>query len=192
MDILPKSFYERDAADVAREILGKILIRNTNKKILSGTIVETEAYYGLRDPASRAFKGKKSMNRIMWEEAGTIFIYMVHNNWLFNIITGKKDEPAGVLVRALEPLGGIEQMKKNRKKEELRDLTSGPGKLTEALGITKEFNCLRVWVSSSPITILDSKENFEIVASHRIGVSKDLPQPLRFFIRGNKFVSRNL
>jgi DNA-3-methyladenine glycosylase len=189
MEILPKSFYERDAAEVAVGILGKILVKNVDKKILSGKVVEAEAYYGLEDPASRAFKGKKKMNRLMWEEAGTIFIYMVHSNWLFNIITGKSQEPAGILIRALEPLEGVEQMKRNRKREELKDLTSGPGKLTKSLEITKEFNGLRVWDPSSPIVILDNEEDFDIKTSHRIGVSEDLPQPLRFFVKGSKFVS---
>jgi DNA-3-methyladenine glycosylase len=189
MRILPKSFYERDAAQVAMDILGKILVRKIGQEKLAGKVVESEAYYGLKDPASKAFEGKRNLNKLMWEEGGTVFIYMVHAHWLFNIITGKSQEPAGILIRALEPLEGIEQMRKNRKKKELKGLTSGPGKLTKAFGITNKFNGSKVWNPSSAIIILDNKKNFEIEVSHRIGVSEDLPQPLRFFVKGSKFVS---
>ena len=112
--MLPKSFYDRDPAIVAKEILGCILVKK-DIELLEGKIVETEAYYGMSDPASRARKGAK----IMWEDAGTAFIYMVHGNWLFNIITLSKGEPSGILIRAIEPIKGIDLMKKRRKIKEI-------------------------------------------------------------------------
>jgi DNA-3-methyladenine glycosylase len=184
MKPIPKSFYDRDPVVVAREILGNVLV----KEKMEGKIVETEAYYGLRDPASRAFKGKKKMNKWMWESAGTAFIYMVHGNWLFNIITGKK--PSGILIRAVEPLKGIKEMLKNRKVSNMKDLTSGPGKFTQAFGITNIQNGMNVSDPSSEIVIIENKKDHQISSSHRIGVSKDLPQLLRFYIKGNEFVSR--
>lgn len=184
--VLPKSFYERDPAIVAKEILGKILVKGN----MEGKIVETEAYYGLRDPASRAFKGKTNLSRWMWEKAGTTFIYMVHGHWLFNIITGNR--PSGILIRAIEPLKGIKEMLKNRKVSNIVDLSSGPGKLTKAFGITNAHNGLNVSDPNSEIFIKENleKEKHEICCSHRIGVREDLPQLLRFYIEGNGFVSK--
>ncbi len=186
--ILPKKFYARDAEIVAKDLLGKLLVREIGNKKLVGKIVETEAYYGLNDPASRAYTGKKNMNSVMWCDAGTIFVYMVHNNWLLNVVTGKKEDPQAVLIRAVEPIEGIEIMKKNREKE--KELTNGPGKLTKAFAIDRSFNKKKIYKKETKLYILDNKEEFEIGTSNRIGVSKDLEKHLRFFIRGNKYVSR--
>ena len=183
--ILPKKFYNRDPAIVAEELLGKIIVKR-NGDVLSGRIVETEAYYGLSDPASRARKGAK----IMWAAPGVAFIYMVHGNWLFNVIAMPKGEPSGVLIRAVEPIEGIEIMKRNRGMEELRKLTSGPGKFTKAFGIDKRYDGIKIYGRGTPIFIKDGKFEGEIVRSYRIGVKEDLPVPLRFYIKGNKFVSK--
>jgi len=180
--MLPKKFFNRDASVVARELLGKIII----KEEMEGKIVETEAYHGMSDPASRAKKGAK----IMWEAPGTIFIYMVHGNWLFNIITMPKGEPSGVLIRAVEPLKGIEIMKKNRGTDNIKNLTSGPGKFTQAFGIDKRYNGMKIYTRDSPIHINDGKLDGEVARSYRIGVKHDLPEPLRFYIKDNPFVSR--
>lgn len=191
MEILSKRFYSRDPVTVAKELLGKILVRKFHKSILSGKIVETEAYYGEKDPTSRAYTGKKYFNKIMWDEPGKAFIYMVHGNWLFNIKTLPKGKASAVLIRALEPLEGVEIMKRNRRVNELKNLTNGPGKLTQALKITNEFNGLDLTRRDSVILIIKrKKEKFEIEKSFRIGVSKDLPIPLRFYIKDNPFVSR--
>jgi DNA-3-methyladenine glycosylase len=180
MKILKRNFYERDSAEVAKDLLGKILIRKLGRKILSGKIVETEAYYGKRDPASRAYSGRpKYCVKLLYDKPGKALVYNVHNNWLFNIVAHEKGKAGAVLIRALEPLEGIERMKSN-----------GPGKLTKALQITKELNGIDVTSKKSEILILNSKEKFEICSSHRIGVTKDLRKKLRFFIKGNKFVSR--
>jgi len=191
MKVLPKDFYERDPALVAKELLGKILVRRLGSEVLSGKIVETEAYYGKNDPASRAYTGRKIFNELMFLDVGKAFIYMVHANWLLNIVAHLKNDVGAVLIRAIEPLEGIEIMRKNRKVEDIRNLTSGPGKLTKALAITKEQNGIDVTEISSELTIAEGKmESFEIETSHRVGVKNDLPRELRFFVKGNKFVSK--
>ena len=191
MKVLPKDFYERDPALVAKELLGKILVRRLGSEVLSGKIVETEAYYGKNDPASRAYTGRKIFNELMFLDVGKAFIYMVHANWLLNIVAHLKNDVGAVLIRAIEPLEGIEIMRKNRKVEDIRNLTSGPGKLTKALAITKEQNGIDVTERSSELTIAEGKmESFEIETSHRIGVKNDLPRELRFFVKGSKFVSK--
>jgi DNA-3-methyladenine glycosylase len=188
--VLLKKFYKRDTANVAQDLLGKILVRKINDKILTGLIVETEAYYGRKDPSSRAFQGKKSFNLAMWGEPGIIFIYNVHKYWMLNFIAHKQNKVGGVLIRALEPINGIEIMKKNRNMKDLIKLTNGPGKLTIALEIDKGYNLIDATKENSVLHVLDNKFDFEIGNTHRIGVKKDLREKLRFFIKDNKFISR--
>lgn len=195
MKKLSKKFFSQDPAKVAKNLLGCILVRKLNKKVISGKIVETEAYYGLKDPASRAYKGKTKVSENMWESAGTILIYMVHNQWLFNIVTGKKGKPQAVLIRAVEPISGIKFMKRKRKiprlcSGEVKKLASGPGKFTCAFGIIKEkYHGLNI-TKTKDLLIIPRKENFKIASSKRIGVARDLSQNLRFYIKDNQFVSR--
>ena len=184
MEILSREFYERDPARVARELLGKLLIRRFNSKVLSGKIVETEAYYGEEDPASKAYKGRKKFNELMFKDAGKTFIYMVHGNWLLNIVAHPKGDVGAVLIRALEPLSEIETMKRNRGVNRLELLTNGPGKLTKALAITNTLNGIDVTAKNSKLIIVkEGWEKFEVETSHRIGVKNDLPQELRFYIK---------
>jgi len=192
MKVLSRSFYERDTALVAKELLGKILVRKLNKIKLSGIIVETEAYYGKEDPASRAFSGRpKYCAKLLYDMPGKALVYNVHNNWLFNIVAHEKGKVGAVLIRAVEPLEGIEEMKKNRRKENIYELTNGPGKLSKALRITKELNGIFVTDKRSEVTIIDNKLDFVLGKSKRIGVTRDLPVELRFFIKDNPFVSKN-
>ncbi|MDY6985292.1 MAG: DNA-3-methyladenine glycosylase [Candidatus Thermoplasmatota archaeon] len=178
--LIPKEFYLRSAEEVAKDILGAILVRDLGDKTMKGRIVETEAYFGAEDPASRAFGGRiKSINRYMWEEGGTAYIYMVHGNWLFNVITGKENEPSAVLIRAIEPLEGVEEMVKNRGKE--KDIADGPGKLTKALNITKELNGIKVY-EPGPLRIEKGYRTEGIKSTKRIGVRLDLEKNLRFFL----------
>ncbi|MDH7477968.1 MAG: DNA-3-methyladenine glycosylase [Candidatus Bathyarchaeota archaeon] len=191
MRVLSKSFYERAPDIVARELLGKILVRKIDATRLSGKIVETEAYYGERDPASKAYRGRKVFNELMFLDVGRTFIYMVHGNWLLNIVAHPKGDVGAVLIRALEPINGLEVMQKNRKVKDLHCLTNGPGKLSRALVITKELNGVYVTKRNSPLMVIEGeRQSFEVCSSHRIGVKFDLPQELRFFIKGNKFVSK--
>ena len=191
MSVLPRSFYERDPAIVAKELLGKILGRRLGSESLSGKIVETEAYYGENDPASKAYKGRKKFNELMFFDVGKAFIYMVHGNWLLNIVAHAKGDVGAVLIRALEPQEGVEIMQRQRKANSLNKLTSGPGMLAKALAITKELNGIDVTERSSELFIVEGvMEKIQICSSHRIGVKIDLPQDLRFFIMRNKFVSK--
>ena len=138
MKILEREFYERESAIAARGLLEKILVRKINSKVLSGKIVETEAYYGGRDPASRAYRGRTKFNELMYAEPGKTFIYMVHGNWLLNIVAHLKGEVGAVLIRAIEPIQGMEVMVKNRVVKNFLSLTNGPGKLTKALANGRE------------------------------------------------------
>ena len=187
---LHSSFYARAPATVARELLGKRLVRVLNGEALEGTIVETEAYYGAEDPASRAFHGRKNYNRLMWGEPGRVFIYNVHQYWMLNVVAHEPDEIGAVLIRAIEPTRGIESMLSNRPVKEPRVLTSGPGKLTLALGIDKGSHGSSVLSPGSEIRILDTASDPVIGTSRRIGVTRDLDRDLRFYVEGNPYVSR--
>lgn len=191
MKILPRNFYERRPAEVAKDLLGKTLLLKRKGEVLASMIVETEAYFGLKDPASRAHMGRKPYNQLMFLDVGRTFIYMVHGNWLLNIVAHRKGAVGAVLIRAIEPQQGTEIMLKNRSVKDIRDLTNGPGKLTRALNITKDFNGIDVTNGRSNLIVTKEKlESFEIGSSHRIGVKSDLPRNLRFFIKGSKFVSK--
>ncbi len=189
---LPRPFYERDTTQVAKELLGKLLVYRSPEGVTSGKIVETEAYYGKGDPASRASRKRTKLNWLMWEKGGLAFVYMVHNHWLFNVTTQREGVPGAVLIRALEPLGGIETMARRRGTEEPLNLTSGPGKLTRAMGITyAHHHGLDLTDPKSELVITyGTSEPFEIASSNRIGVSKDLKRKLRFYIQGNPHVSK--
>ena len=189
-EALNREFYIRDPEIVAKDLLGKRLVRKLNERFLEGIIVETEAYYGLDDPASRAYHGIKKYNKPMWKEPGRTFIYNVHKYWMLNIVTHEQNKIGAVLIRAIEPTKGIEVMKRNRSIQNKFNLTNGPGKLTVALRIDKNLNGAPVTSGENEIFILNTKMEREIGCSHRIGVRKDLDRKLRFFIKGNKFVSR--
>lgn len=139
---------------VARDLLGKVLVRKLDSRILSGRIVETEAYYGGNDPASRAYRGRKRFNELMFMDVGKAFIYMVHANWILNTVTHLKSDVEAVLIRALEPLEGIETMRRNRNVKNIRDLTSGLGKLTKALAVTKELNGVDITEEHNELVIV--------------------------------------
>jgi DNA-3-methyladenine glycosylase len=188
-EILPRKFYSRDPELVARGLLGKTLIRKVRENVMEGTIVETEAYYGLEDPASRAYHGIKNYNRSMWGDPGTAFIYNVHRYWMFNVVAHDPGKVGAVLIRALEPKKGINAMKLNRQVKQVYSLTNGPGKLTVALKIDKSLNGVEVTSTDSQVTIVNNKTRFIIKSSNRIGVAEDLERELRFFIKENSFVS---
>lgn len=188
--VLPKSFYERSPEVVARELLGKKLVRLIDRERLEGTIVETEAYHGGDDPASRAFHGRKEYNAGMWEEAGCLFVYNVHKYWMLNVIAHLPGGVGGVLFRAIEPTAGVETMMRRRPVGDVRELTSGPGKLSVALGVTRELSGIPTTEVGAPVHILDAPLVPVCATSHRIGVARDLLEELRFYVPGNRFVSR--
>ncbi len=160
--------------------------------MLKGKIVETEAYFGKDDPASRAKENKTKINENMWEKGGITLVYMVHGHWLFNITTEGKNIPAAVLIRGVEPLQELEIMRERRGREKDKELASGPGKFTQAFGISKDHHGIDV-TSSDELFVSDNEEQedvFEIRTGYRIGVSEDLDEEFRFFIADNKHVSR--
>lgn len=189
--MLARKFFERKADLVARDLLGKILVRKISDTLLKGKIVETEAYFGENDPASRAYEGMKNYNKEMWGDPGKIFVYNVHKYWMFNVVAHLKNEVGAVLIRAVQPIDGIEVMMKSRRVNDIKDLTNGPGKLTEAFRIDKSFNGKFLGIKTGIwIEDCDERESFNIGKSFRIGVKKDLRKKLRFYISGNEFVSR--
>lgn len=186
-----RDFFEREPDIVAKELLGKILVRTINKKRISGIIVETESYFGEDDPASRAYKRKSErFYNKMISTPGHLLVYMVHNNYLLNIISHKKGKAGAVLIRAVEPVEGIEEMIKGRGKPQERDLTSGPGKLTKSFYIDKNFDGYDI-IEGKEIFIEDRTNlKFDIESSRRIGVKRDLEENYRFYIKNNPFVSK--
>lgn len=144
---------------------------------------------GTKDPASRAFHGLKNYNRIMWDEPGRLFIYNVHKYWMLNVVAHLPDAVGGVLFRAIQPIKGIKTMMKNRGVCDEREVTRGPGKLSVALGITKELYGYPVTDPDSALTILDAPYVTNYCTSKRIGVTRDLPEELRFYIRYSRYVS---
>lgn len=187
--LLPRSFYKRNTAKVARELLGKVLVRYWRKKKLSGKIVETEAYFE-DDPASHAYRGKTPRNKPMFEEPGHAYVYFIYgNHYCLNAVTERTGIAGAVLIRALEPIAGIEFMRKFRKVGGIENLTNGPGKLTEALRIEREHN--RVDLTAGELVIEEGlKEKFKIKTTSRIGIKNGKKRLLRFYIKGNRFVSR--
>ena len=197
MKKLPLSFYRREnVLQIARELLGKLVVTCWNGQTTSGRIVEVEAYEGVSDKASHAFGGRRTpRNEIMYAEGGVSYVYLCYGiHHLFNVVTHNKKTPHAILIRALEPVKGIAIMlKRTQKNGGDNTVTRGPGNLSRALGLT-------VWHSGRS---LQHKELFiaadgfeysekEIAASPRIGVDyagKDATLPYRFYIKGNLFVS---
>jgi DNA-3-methyladenine glycosylase len=182
---LPRKFYSRKTDRVARDLLGCTLVHKTGNKRLSGKIVETEAYLGKNDPGSVGCRNVKSIPKILLGKGGYAFVYFTYgNHWMFNVVTEKPDVPGAVLIRALEPFDGIDLMRKNRSND---NLTCGPGRLTQAFGITKKQNGMDL--TGKELYIIRGEKPQKIVTTTRIGLSKGSDLKLRFYIRGNKFVS---
>jgi len=183
--ILNRNFYDKASDVLAKDLLGKILTHNVNNNILKGKIVETEAYFIKNDKASHAHSRKSSKKFFEEKKPGTSYVYLNYGMyWLFNVISNN----GAVLVRALEPISGLDVMIKNRKVSDIYNLSSGPGKLTIALGINNKHHELDL--TKGNLSILNSNEKYSIKASKRIGISKDKNKLLRFHIRNNYFVSK--
>ena len=188
---LGRRFYERNTLEVAPQLLGKLLVRRVDGWELVGRIVEVEAYRGRDDPASHASRGMTPRNQVMFREGGLAYVYFTYgNHYLFNVTTEPRGRPGAVLVRALEPIAGVEYMMRNRGTREPRLLTSGPGRLTKALKIDKRLNGIDL-TTSDELFIADDGYVVERVArSPRIGVSGGTRRKWRFYVEGNPYVSR--
>lgn len=191
--ILKRDFYDRETETVARELLGKVLECRTPEGLTSGTIVETEAYVGEHDPACHAAAGRTRRTRPLYGRPGLSYVYFIYGmHWCFNAVTRAKGLPSAVLVRAVEPLAGIELMRERRGPGARGvAVANGPGKLCEALGIDGSMNALSLQRGSLVIREGRDIDTEQIVAGPRIGISKAVDWPLRFFIDGNAWVSRS-
>lgn len=191
--IIPRSFYRRHPEKVARELLGCFIIRKYKGELLVGKIVETEAYLSTPDdPASHGFKPKSRRTNSLFGDAGYAYVTNVHRYMIMNVVTETYNKPSAVLIRAIEPIEGIETMKKLRGKDNILDLTNGPGKLTLALNITRKLDGIDITDSKSEIFFTKRNERFTetIINSPRIGISKAQEFHLRFYIKNNPYVSK--
>jgi DNA-3-methyladenine glycosylase len=194
MKLLPRSFYNRDTVIVAQELLGKIVMRMINKNtILKGRIIETEAYTGLHDAASHSYGGKRVRNAPLFGPVGHAYVYFTYGMYYcLNFVARAPAIPAGgVLIRAVEPLAGIEYMEKMRHKHSTHGLTNGPGKLTQALAINRDLNGHDV-TKKGELFVVDAPDiaQKDIIVTTRIGISKAEQELLRFYIKDNPFVSK--
>jgi len=189
--ILPPSFYERETEVVAREMLGTVLECETENGTASGIIVETEAYLGEHDLACHAAAGRTARTENLYGPPGIAYVYFIYGMyWCFNAVTRSEGSPSAVLVRALEPLDGIALMHKRRPRvTHTSDLTSGPGKLCAALGITGAMNGKSL--RRKPIVIREGETvaDGDVAITTRIGITRSADWPLRWIVRGNSFVS---
>lgn len=178
MKVLPRSFYSRNTAVVAKQLLGKYLIRKIGNKKLIGKIVETEAY-SENDPASHAYRGKTPRCAPMFEHPGHAYVYFIYgNHYCLNAVTEKFGKAGAVLIRALEPV------------KRIIAATNGPGKLTKAFKIDKKLN--RADLTKGDLVIAEGKrEKIVIITTKRIGISKASGKPFRYFIKGNPRVSKH-
>ena len=186
---LSRKFYSRSTRIIAKELLGKVLVHKTKEGICKGKIVETEAYLGFNDPGSIGYRKVKNIPKSLLKPPGHAFVYFTYgNHWMLNVVAKRMGLLGAVLIRALEPLEGIEIMKRNRQTNDIRNLSNGPGKLTRALGIDKRHDGLDL--TKDMLFIENSNDKFEIVKTTRIGLSKGQDLPLRFYIKNNEFVSK--
>jgi DNA-3-methyladenine glycosylase len=189
--MLTPIFYARDTVKVAPDLLGKFLVRASGVERMVCRIVEVEAYRGRDDPASHAFRGPTPRNAPMFGDPGHAYIYFTYgNHFLLNITTQKRGVPGAVLIRAVEPVEGIDLMRRFRPHVPDSELTSGPGKLTKALAIDKSLNEHDMTVKG-PLFVVDYRgPHFEIWRSKRIGIGDISDKRWRFYIHGNRYVSR--
>ena len=194
---LPREFYDRDPRRVSRELLGKVLLRKEGRRVRTARIVEVEAYLGLGDPAAHSFAGRTPRNAVLFGPPGYAYVYFIYgNHYCLNVSCLPDGVAGGVLFRALEPLAGIEEMAQARglsvaRTRDLRQLTSGPGRLAEAFGITRERDNGKDLTSArSDLFIADDGYRVRrVLTTPRIGITKAAERPLRYLIAGNEFVS---
>lgn len=194
---LPRAFYDRDPRVVARELLGKVLVRREKRKTLSARIVEVEAYLGGDDPAAHSYAGRTARNAVLFGPPGHAYIYFIYgNHYCLNVSCLPDGTPGGILFRALEPLTGVDEMARNREitihgPRDLKNLTSGPGRLAEAFAITRQRDNEKdlTRARSDLLIVDDGYSRPRIVTTPRIGITKAADLPLRYLIAGTPFVS---
>lgn len=198
---LPADFYKQPTLDMAVQLLGKVLVSASTETVYTaGLIVETEGYLAKIDPACHAFTGFTKRNAVMWGEAGFAYVYFTYgNHWMINVVTETEGEAAAVLIRALQPIAGIEIMRTRRSLQNLkmkpddRHLANGPGKLCQALGVTGAQNGTNL--QSDQLFICTAPPEYqlppyELVETTRIGITRGVDFPWRYYVKGNRFVSK--
>lgn len=199
MQKLPRSFYTRRTLTVAKDLLGKIFVRNFGKKILSGRIVEVEAYLR-NDPACHAFRGMTERNKVMFNEGGFLYVYFTYGmHFCANIVTYKEGVGEAVLIRAVEPIEGIEVMVKNRFKKSgvhfqdklhtLKNLTNGPAKFAQAFALGRNESGVDLLGDEIYLFDAPSTPKSQIVSTTRIGIKVGTEKKWRFYIKGNEWIS---
>ena len=194
---LDRTFFARDPRRVSRELLGKVLVRHDAQARLAARIVEVEAYLGERDPAAHAAAGRTLRNAVLFGPPGYAYVYFIYgNHYCLNVSCGPEGKAGGVLFRALEPLSGMEEMARARgitlrSGADLLKLTRGPGRLSQAFGITRsrDNGCDLTSPSSSLWIGGDGQCTGRILLTPRIGITKAADRPLRYVVAGNPFVS---
>ena len=189
MRIIRRGFYARPTTLVARDLLGKVLVRRTGSKTLAGRIVETEAYTS-DDPASHAFRGRTERNRALFGEVGHAYLYQTHGlNFCLNVVAKKGRPAGGILIRALEPLEGIDSMQRSRRRAGLKRLASGPGNLSRAMRIDMRLYGADM-TKEGPLFIADGAAKPKIRRTVRIGVTAARDKLRRFVVAGSPFITR--
>jgi DNA-3-methyladenine glycosylase len=187
-EVLPESFYRRPAVDVAKDVLGKVLVHGRT----AGMIVETEAYLGGDDLASHSARGLTDRTRVIFGPPGRAYVYLIYGMYeCLNFVVEPEGHAGCVLIRALEPVSGFKAMFERRSAaRKPEDLASGPGKLTRALDITRKLNGCSL--TKSPLVVRDwsRQPGIDVVTTTRIGITHCADWPLRYYIRGNSFVSK--
>jgi DNA-3-methyladenine glycosylase len=188
---LQKEFFLGETIDVARELIGKILVKKTDgREILAARIVETEAYLNINDLASHSAPGLTKRNAPMFEEGGILYVYKIYGfHFCINFVTEQKGVGCAVLIRAGEPLSGIEIMEKNRKTDKFENLCKGPGCISQALGFNLSNNYKKLYDKDLYIQNNNDYSSIEIMSSIRVGITKSADLPFRFYLKDSKFVS---
>lgn len=189
---LPRGFYTRPTLDVAKDLLGRYMVRHFEGTRLIGRVVEVEAYIGEHDPACHARFGQTSRNSIMYGQGGYSYVYFIYGMYnMFNIVTERAGFPAAVLIRAIEPLDGIETMQRLRRTDRIANLTNGPGKLCQAMSLDTSDSGIDLTGNTLYLSDGDPAA-CRVAASRRIGIKQGTDRMWRFYIDGHPFVSRLL
>ena len=193
---IQREFYLKDAVTLGRELLGKIIVKKREDgRIFSGRITETEAYMGTEDKASHSYGGRKTKRtEIMYKEGGHSYVFLIYGMYeCFNVTAGREGDPQAVLIRGVEPLENKNLMWEKRKVKKERDISNGPGKLTKALGITREDNGADLTEGENLWLEDDGYKVKDIIETTRIGIDyaeEDALKPWRFYIKDSIFVSK--